>query len=755
VPQSGSLNLRLTPVAVATSTFRWQRSPEVMTPRFDMARALEPIVAAASRGRYEALITATERAFAQLFAGASVSLLLRSGGAWREWSALEGDDDRPEAALPAESLAWDRPHEQGSLVFIPITVGAVCLVVRGQGLAVAAPTDLDVLRQCVMLALHTCERQRIASQNLDEVQSLQRVVTRMLKSHDLGEILLNITQEAKRLLGSDICGVMLREGDEVVMRRCVGNHSTQTASLRMKPGQGLAGRVLERRQPASVEDYLESGTISRDFFPLAQAEKVRSALAAPLLSRDEVIGVIEVWRRRPSIFTTMDSSRLVALANLTSIAIENARLVASQRDMVEELARANEALNQRYDAVKSLSNLTQGLLEVLLQGGGLPAIVTSASNYFDTDIAILDLGLQVRASGGPGDVQAVLPAIVAALGATTVPRGAASAARLDLGDRDGRWLAQPLLVEGQSVGWVLARADRRGQDVSEVALAQVVMVAALHHLEQRAASRARAETIDALVWDAIQADGAARATAIDRAIENRIDLSGPMRLFVCELGSARVIGGDRSISPMRDQVVKAIGDATALQRIRAIALRGLSVAIVRDDEPLDDIERWADRLAQRLTQELSGHVVLVGGSSRCADAHGLAVAYRESLIALDVARQLGRSGGIVYDRAGVVGMLLSLRHQAGMQRFLELNFGDLLLEDDRQRDLLLNTLRAFFDSNCSHEAAAQRLGVHRKTISYRLRRIAELTGLDLSTHDDRLVADLSLYVYRLLASQAR
>src|SRR5262245_6326573 len=104
VSQSGSLNFRLTPVAVATSTYRWQRSPEVTPPRFDMARALEPIVAAASRGRYEALITATERAFAQLFGGASVSLLLRSGGAWREWSALEGDDDRPEAVLPPESL---------------------------------------------------------------------------------------------------------------------------------------------------------------------------------------------------------------------------------------------------------------------------------------------------------------------------------------------------------------------------------------------------------------------------------------------------------------------------------------------------------------------------------------------------------------------------------------------------------------------------------------------------------------------------
>ena len=161
----------------------------------------------------------------------------------------------------------------------------------------AARDDLNVLRSYVALALQNCERQRIASQNLDEAQSLQLVATRILKSHDLDEILQTITQETKRLLDADICGVMLREDDVVVMRRCVGNHAVETASLRMKPGQGLAGRVLENGQPVSVEDYLRSDAISRDFFHLAEAEMIRSALAVPLMYREELTGVLEVWRR--------------------------------------------------------------------------------------------------------------------------------------------------------------------------------------------------------------------------------------------------------------------------------------------------------------------------------------------------------------------------------------------------------------------------------------------------------------------------
>jgi sugar diacid utilization regulator/putative methionine-R-sulfoxide reductase with GAF domain len=727
------------------------RAAESAAPRPPLALALEPIVAAASRGQYELLFAETERAFSRLLGGVACRVLSRSGGAWHEWSALEGPAERG-VALPEGSLNWDRAREVDAGLMIPINAGAVCVLAQGPLQATPLPQELEVLRQCVLLALQNCERQRIASQNLDEVQSLQRVATRMLKSHDLGEILLTITQEAKRLLDSDICGVMLRDGDEVAMRRCVGNHSAQTAQLRMKPGQGLAGRVLQQRAPASVEDYLESGAISRDFFHLAQVEMVRSALAAPLLGRDEMIGVIEVWRRRPSTFTAMDSSRLVALANLTSIAIENANLIASQHSMVDELARANEALNQRYDAVKSLSGLTQGLLEMLIQGGGLPALVASASSFLETDVAVLDMGLQVRAWGGAGSADAARPSLAAALQRVATPRTAAQALHLDLGARDGRWIAQPLLIEGEALGWVLGRAERRGIDVTELAVAQVVMVTALYHLEQRAASRARAETIDALVWEAVQGDDAARAAALDRAAENKIDLTGPLRLFLCELGPGRAGGADRSVSAVRSQIVQAIGEARPNhgERVRAIALRGSLVAVVCSDEPLDDAERWADRLAQRLSTELSGRLVLVGGSSRCAQPSALAVAYREALIALDVVRQLGRSGTVVYDRAGVVGMLLSLRHEAGMQRFLELNFGDLLREDEKHRELLLETLRTFFDVNCSHEAAAQRLRVHRKTVSHRIAKISELTGLDLSTHDDRLVADLSLYVYRLL-----
>lgn len=729
-----------------------ERLPPTLPPlREPLGTTLEPIVAAAMRGQYELLLAEAERAVARHFPGTRTRIVVHTGGGWRESSAVDVGGAGRAVELPAGSGASEQVARSAGSLFVPVTPGALGLLVEGRIDGIEATDDLAVLRQCLALALQTCERQRLAAQNLDEVRALQRVATRMLKSHDLSEILLLITQEAKRLLSADICGVLLREGEQIVMRRCVGNRSADTAGLRMGPGQGLAGRVLAQHEPSSVDDYLASDSISRDFFHLAEAESVRSALAAPLLARDSIIGVLEVWRRRPSTFTVQDTMRLVALANLTSIAIENAELIATQSRMVEELGQANAILGERYDMVHNLSNLSQNLMEMLLQGGGLAAIVAAVGAFLQTDVGLIDADGHILAWSGPADTADSLAEVAAQL-ASPSRRGARHAPKvvqaLDVGDE--RWRARQVVVQGDPIGWAVSRIAQRGVDITELTLTQLATFATLHRLEQRAATRARLETIDATVWDLLRSDEAARAAAIDRAGDIRLDLDGPLRLYLCELGPAVAGSAARSGSAMRREVSQAMTELKP-DGVRAVAMHGVSIAILCADQALDDAERLAQKMAERIGDALAARQVTIGASSSCAHARGLHIAHREALIALDVARQLGRTGAVVYDRAGVVGMLLSLRHEVGMRRFLELNLGGLLHEEEKQRNQLMHTLRVFFDVNCSHEAASQRLGVHRKTIAHRLAKLSELTGLDLTTHDDRLVADLSLYVYRLLA----
>lgn len=69
------------------------------------------------------------------------------------------------------------------------------------------------------------------------------------------------------------------------------------------------------------------------------------------------------------------------------------------------------------------------------------------------------------------------------------------------------------------------------------------------------------------------------------------------------------------------------------------------------------------------------------------------------------------------------------------------------LAQDKNRGMLRRTLDAWFAHDENSAATAGALQVHRNTLDYRLRRIGELTGLDLARSEDRL----RLYVASLLS----
>ena len=67
-----------------------------------------------------------------------------------------------------------------------------------------------------------------------------------------------------------------------------------------------------------------------------------------------------------------------------------------------------------------------------------------------------------------------------------------------------------------------------------------------------------------------------------------------------------------------------------------------------------------------------------------------------------------------------------------------------LLSPLDHEDELLQTLRAFFEQDCCISATANSLGIHRNTLTYRLEKVASLTGLDPHRFDDAVQIRLAL-----------
>lgn len=708
-------------------------------------------MAGAALGPEQGLKEVAAERFAAVLGGHDAIVIERSGTGWCCASTGVSRLGDRAAEIPATiPMSLDIVVLPGIGAFIPVKPDVGVLTDR-QVIEADRAVMLRSLAIGFDLALTAATQNRVTFDAINEIGSLQQIAKRILSAAELDEVMFSITRETTRLLGADIGGVFLRDGDELVMRSCVGNDTLDIDRLRMKRGQGLAGRVLDTARPWKVDDYLASEELNRDFFWLARDEHIRCAVGAPLHARGEVIGVLEVWRRRNVPFTDQDVQRLVALANLTTIAIQNARLYESQKAAMRQLTQTNENLCRQHEFVQLSARLQDDLIGALLEGGGVTAIARIVARHAAVEVAIL---------GADFGVMAAYPTCVA---------GAAWLARVETASQQlpghansttatarwqDAWLSlRPIVASGDRIGWVCALSPTEPGDIQEAAIRQAAVASALYCLEQRSASQARASALGALMWDLLEGTPPIRQSALDRLTDFHIDLQGPHRVVHGTIdGLAETARGEGwnmdTIERKQRAVREACEHALSSVSLKLIASRGdLVVAII---SALDAAR--ATRVLKSLHEEiLAKHGVrtLWGVSAPCESPSQLPSASHEARCAALAVAKLGtpKNPVVIHEHLGVLTLLLQgseITDGRDLRKFINRILGPMFKYDSAHHGVLAKTIRAYLDNDCSLKLTAQQLFVHEKTVRYRLVQFEELTGVDLRRHRERMSVDLAL-----------
>ena len=100
------------------------------------------------------------------------------------------------------------------------------------------------------------------------------------------------------------------------------------------------------------------------------------------------------------------------------------------------------------------------------------------------------------------------------------------------------------------------------------------------------------------------------------------------------------------------------------------------------------------------------------------------------------------------DDIGAFQLLYPLRDTGELRQFVSAALG--VLEQRDRRGTLRETLRAYLETGGSHADASHRLGIHRNTLAYRLRRIGEMIGRDVGDPRTWLTLHLALWAAELL-----
>jgi len=185
------------------------------------------------------------------------------------------------------------------------------------------------------------EQLRLKAGLFESLASVSRTINSTL---NLDEALRAITREACVLMRARMCSLMmLDEGREWLdLRASHGAGEAYLKKPRLSVAESVLGVVVRRKKPMQVENVQTSSRYQN--VELARREGLISLLSVPLLFAGQVIGTLNVYTGRPYNFSNEEIRILGALAELSAIAIEKARLYERVVD-VEEQLRQNEKLS--------------------------------------------------------------------------------------------------------------------------------------------------------------------------------------------------------------------------------------------------------------------------------------------------------------------------------------------------------------------------------------------------------------------------
>ena len=180
---------------------------------------------------------------------------------------------------------------------------------------------------------------------IKELSALYEVGKSITSSLHLDEVLKLITRKAAKIMNASSCSLRLLDSSrqELTLRCAYGlNKNFFKIKKNLKVGESIAGRVVKNGRPYVINDLRKERHYKHP--SLARQKGLCSLVTVPLVQRNRIIGVLSIYNKKPSRYTSEDVDLLFMLASHAAIAIENARLY-------------EQAETSYFNTIKTLSNI--------------------------------------------------------------------------------------------------------------------------------------------------------------------------------------------------------------------------------------------------------------------------------------------------------------------------------------------------------------------------------------------------------------
>src|SRR5467141_2017519 len=162
-----------------------------------------------------------------------------------------------------------------------------------------------------------------------QLRLFQKISRFMVKDRSLQEVLQGIVSLIVEFMECDSCLVYLLQGSALVL--CASNtpHPSTIGKVRLRLDEGLTGWVARERRLLAISREAYSDPRFKYFSDLPE-DTYEAFLSAPVISRNKVVGVINVQHRNPHAHTGSEMELLTTVGEQVGCVLMLARIAASE-----------------------------------------------------------------------------------------------------------------------------------------------------------------------------------------------------------------------------------------------------------------------------------------------------------------------------------------------------------------------------------------------------------------------------------------
>ncbi|WP_047150370.1 PucR family transcriptional regulator [Aneurinibacillus tyrosinisolvens] len=251
-------------------------------------------------------------------------------------------------------------------------------------------------------------------------------------------------------------------------------------------------------------------------------------------------------------------------------------------------------------------------------------------------------------------------------------------------------------------------------------------------------------------WEVLSGGTAERREIEKRAAQLQVYLPPVMEVLVFEFRSSGEVW--HSLQKELDYLFSNLGDFFPVRYIpmwvfdenQFIILAGMNGD---EEEKMHEASKtFVGQLHKRLNRRFGKESMIAGHGQPVRDVTKIAVSYQQGLEVIHLKKALPEELGEVqgYHELGMYRLFPEMKKWNEKMNYTNTKLERLLAYDRENQSNLVDTLEAFLATTGKINQTIQRLHIHPNTLSYRLKRITEVGGVDLNDPNDRVMLFLDL-----------